>query len=124
MLTVLRYFAGACFAGLGLSACAIFGTDEQQAEWLVMREVKAVNDARFTYITDQQKYGVPEFWNLNETGDQPFSGDCEEYAIAAQHQLLKRGVWSRIVIRPGHAIVCGRFYCIDNNKPWVFKNEF
>lgn len=46
---------------------------------------RVVNDAVFP-LTDEENYGVPEFWTYPTT-----EGDCEDYALLKQDMLEKAG---------------------------------
>lgn len=43
------------------------------------------------YMTDQQQYGVPEYWVPANIGG---NGDCEDYALAKRRMLMDVG-WAR-----------------------------
>ena len=71
---------------------------------------RAVNRA-IAPATDQQLYGVAEYWTLPST-----SGDCEDYALLKRHILVERG-WpvSALLITvvrdergDGHAVLTAR----------------
>ena len=38
-------------------------------------------------VADRQQYGMTEFWALPTAG----AGDCEDFALAKKHELVKRG---------------------------------
>lgn len=79
----------------------------------------------FSYISDRGKWGVENYVEYAVTGDIPFTGDCEEYAIAIMHQLKKENVEHKYVIttynNEPHAMVKSGSWCVDNNRRYPFK---
>lgn len=93
----------------------------KDAEYQAMSAVSEGLAKKFTYVTDIKLHGVEQYVDLSVTGDEPFAGDCEEYALAALIQLRRRGspasfrrvLWNR----QGHALVVGKVWCIDTIQP-------
>lgn len=86
---------------------------------------RLVNDA-IEPATDQEAYGVSEYWTLPRT-----KGDCEDYALLKRRMLMARG-WSPsalllTVVRDergdGHAVLTIRTakgdYILDNKTPEI-----
>ena len=76
---------------------------------------------RFTYVSDMQKHGVIEYHEKGVTGNDKFSGDCEEYAFAIKYQLARAGinatVWHVYDGVGGHAVTCTEDgYCLDHKQ--------
>lgn len=81
-------------------------------------QVNRMTSDRFTYVSDVAKHGVPHYDEPLVTGNNRFSGDCEEYASAIQFQLAKIGVSSTrwITTHPTglHALTCSDDgWCFD-----------
>ena len=85
-----------------------------EAYWQINR----ATSERFTYVTDFEKHGVPDYREEGVTGDTRFTGDCEEYARAIQHQLGIQGVQSTVYVVKRkydyHALTCtSDGFCFD-----------
>ena len=93
---------------------------------------------RFSYVSDQDKWCVSNYAEQGVTGDDHFSGDCEEYAFAIKHHLDHMGipssVWRVISKETGvsHAVTCtASGWCLDYNAmprrkdktPYYFGQE-
>jgi len=69
-----------------------FNTNVQEAvhltksRWRELLEVNTSFNASIVPVTDQELYGVAEFWTYPQG-----YGDCEEYALAKRRELIKRG---------------------------------
>ena len=105
-------FAALIFLAIRVSGCA----SVPEKYWQVNR----MTSDRFTYVSDVAKHGVPHYDEPLVTGNNRFSGDCEEYASAIQFQLAKIGVSSTrwyVVNRAGpHALTCtATGWCFDAN---------
>lgn len=88
---------------------------------------RATSD-RFTYVSDQAKWGVESFVEVGVTGEKQFSGDCEEYAFAMVFQLNKRGIAAQVWVvstKSGlHAITCTLDgWCLDYDNVPVRKER-
>lgn len=92
--------------------------------------------AKFTYVSDMQKFGVEHYHERGHTGNVPFQADCEEYSDAIRYQLALRGVASRswvVKAKQGyHALTCSEDgWCFDANTvpfrreqaPYLFITE-
>lgn len=90
-------------------------------------EINRAVNTRIEPATDQELYGVEEYWTLPVSG----KGDCEDYALLKRHLLVKRG-WPlgsllMTVVRDekgdGHAILTARTaqgdFILDNKVPTV-----
>lgn len=96
-----------------MSACS---KPEEEKLWMLNKQLSD----KFTYISDPEKWGVLEKWEWDITGDKPFSGDCEEYAIAMKKILDSKGIPSSIYFvldgKTGHAVTCTETdWCLDYN---------
>lgn len=73
-------------------------------------QINRATSARFTYVSDHEKWTVESFVELGVTGDMQFSGDCEEYAFAMVYQLNKHGIVAQVWVVSStqgfHAIAC------------------
>ena len=81
-------------------------------------QINRATSERFTYVSDFEKHGVPDYREEGVTGDEPFKADCEEYSMAIQYQLAKIGVKSTIwVVKRKydyHALTCtDDGWCMD-----------
>lgn len=102
-----RYLAILCVC---LTGCA----SVPEAYWQINR----ATSERFTYVSDFEKHGVPDYREEGVTGDTRFTGDCEEVAAAMKYQLAKIGVKSTIwVVKRKydyHALTCtDDGWCMD-----------
>jgi predicted transglutaminase-like cysteine proteinase len=107
-------FAALVFLAVMVSGCASSRYDNL---WALNKSVSH----RFTYLSDDEKHGVVEFWEKGVTGDGPFSGDCEEYAFAIKYQLQQAGyqakTWRVHDGIGGHAVTCtDDGYCLDHRR--------
>ena len=113
------------------SECAAMGANDARFEATPARlsELDEVNSSVNNAIapfTDQDLYGVPEYWTLPSD-----KGDCEDYALLKRHRLIQRGwpVSSLLltVVRDergdGHAVLTARTaqgdFILDNKIPTV-----
>lgn len=97
--------------------------------WRDLVEVNSVVNRTVVAESDQDLYGLSEFWTLPHN-----RGDCEDYALLKQRLLVQRG-WSAsdllmTVVRDedgnGHAVLTARTsdgdFILDNRvaevKPW------
>lgn len=100
---------------LVVSGCATVGPQEDQLYWMQKKL-----HHRFTYVSDQEKWGVQHLDEKDVTGETYFTGDCEEFASAAKHQLEKAGYKAERWLVVGtdsvlHAIACtDEGWCLDN----------
>lgn len=93
---------------------------------------------RFSYVSDQDKWCVSNYVEQGVTGDDHFTGDCEEYAFAIKHHLDHMGipssVWHVVSKENGiaHAVTCtASGWCLDYNTmprakektPYYFGEE-
>lgn len=104
-----------------------FASPERLAE---LDEINRVVNTSIEPATDQELYGVEEYWTLPLNG----RGDCEDYALLKRHILIERG-WPissllMTVVKDekgdGHAVLTARTvqgdFILDNKvanvKPW------
>ncbi|SDG83373.1 transglutaminase-like cysteine peptidase [Pelagibacterium luteolum] len=82
------------------------------ALWAELQDVNNHYNTTITAMSDQDLYGVPEFWTLPTSG----YGDCEDISLAKRAALIERG-WSpanlliSVVMQPngeGHAVLMVR----------------
>jgi predicted transglutaminase-like cysteine proteinase len=116
-----------CVAG-PLDEARFFAPPERLAQ---LDEINRAVNLAIEPATDQELYGVEEYWTLPRNG----RGDCEEYALLKRHLLIKHG-WpiSSLLITvvrdekgDGHAILTARTaqgdFILDNKvsdvKPWT-----
>ncbi len=58
---------------------------------------------QFTYISDQELYDKPDYWQSPDKFEEIKKGDCEDYALWAWRQLLQMNLPARFVMgRAGH----------------------
>lgn len=112
LFTILRSLVIPLCAGSLLSAC----TAIPENLWEINRTISD----RFVYVSDQDKWCVSNYVEQDVTGDERFSGDCEEYAIAVKHHLDHMGVAASVWRVEGngepHAVTCTEDgWCLDYN---------
>lgn len=110
---------------LTITGCAGFSRPPED----IYRIQKHVND-RFSYVSDQAKWGVGHFDEGLVTGNKPFSGDCEEYATAIKYQLESAGKPAQrwmVMTKKGqfHAVTCMKadVWCLDNIERIPVKKD-
>lgn len=101
------------------------------------QEIVSVNrqiNALVRPVTDIEFFGVEEHWTLPESDEFGLAGDCEDYVLAKQRELLSRG-WRAATLLPtvvrrkngeGHAVLTVRTdrgdFILDNLSndvlPW------
>lgn len=57
-----------------------------EASWRELVDVNDMVNQSITPVTDQELYGVPEYWTYPVT-----AGDCEEYVLLKRRVLIERG---------------------------------
>lgn len=116
----MKIFALSLMLLSNVANAGLFGPSGAEAdhEWEVLKAVADDLHPKFTYVTDQEMWGVPHFAEPGITGDEPFAGDCEEFMVAAFNQANKRGLMTAPrhvkVNGEGHVITCGKYWCVDN----------
>ena len=66
---------------------------------------------------------------IRHTGEEPFTGDCDDFATAAYHQIEKAGARANLVIvipyKRGahHVLSCGGGWCFDNYQSRVYPDS-
>jgi predicted transglutaminase-like cysteine proteinase len=89
----------------------------------------SVSLATLKRINDRVNSGII---SANEVGDTwsiwPHMGDCDDYAITKRHELLKRGVASRLAVvrlKDGqyHVILIVGDYVLDNLRKDIIKRN-
>jgi predicted transglutaminase-like cysteine proteinase len=95
--------------------------------WAELIRVNNRVNQRIKPMTDQQNYGVEEYWSYAEDG----YGDCEDYALEKRRELLADNVPAgdllmTVVKQPngdGHAVLTVRTsmgdYILDNLEPRI-----
>ncbi len=98
--------------------------------WRELQRVNSHVNQVITPITDENNYGVAEYWTYPST-----NGDCEDYALLKRRYLINMG-WPReallitVVLNPdksGHAVLTavtdkGEFI-LDNQSPHVLPQR-
>jgi len=98
--------------------------------WRTLLDVNYTVNTDITPMTDQELYGVEEFWTYPTT-----AGDCEDFVLLKRKMLMQKGfdasdLLITVVLQPngeGHAVLTVRTdrgdYILDNmrNKvlPWM-----
>lgn len=88
-----------------------------------LQEVLDLAHAGHVYVTDQQKYGVPEHWRPG------LIGDCEDFALWCRAQLAAKGIASNLVYcltETGEEhLVCSTDdgWVLDNRYRWVMRRD-
>ena len=88
---------------------------------LTLQRVMTLVQENNSYVTDQQNYGVPEYWEYAKG-----KGDCEDYALAMMKMLRDRGwpiasldIGICMLQGGGHAVLVAHTehgdYILDNN---------
>jgi predicted transglutaminase-like cysteine proteinase len=99
--------------------------------WAALNGVNQSINARIRPMSDQQAWGVADYWNLPlSDGPRPV-GDCKDYALEKRKALVEAGfsvdALSLAIVRTGwgetHAVlIVGTDegdYVLDNLSPWV-----
>lgn len=73
----------------GPNANVVQATELTDARWSELLEVNSHFNTTVTPVTDQEYYGVSEFWTYPDAG----YGDCEDFALAKRRALIQQG-WS------------------------------
>ena len=98
--------------------------------WSELQRVNAHVNNKIAPITDENNYGIPEYWTYPTT-----NGDCEDYALLKRRYLINMG-WPReallitVVLNPdqsGHAVLTavtdqGEFI-LDNQSSLVLPQQ-
>ena len=88
--------------------------------------------SNFTYKTDKEHYGVLEKWvqpDDNFSVNTPFTGDCEDFALAARKLLNEKDIKTRLVFckdetGAGHLVLEAYGWILDNRQFKVVSNSF
>lgn len=112
-----------CSQQQGVAEARITATPERLIE---LDEVNRYVNEAIKPVTDQQYYGVTEYWTIPDQ-----YGDCEDYALLKRKVLMERG-WPasallltvvRDELGDGHAVLTARTsqgdYILDNKVPNV-----
>lgn len=99
-------------------------------KWRTLLDVNYTVNTEITPMTDQELYGVEEYWTYPTT-----AGDCEDFVLLKRKMLMQKGfdasdLLITVVLQPngeGHAVLTVRTdrgdYILDNmrNKvlPWM-----
>jgi predicted transglutaminase-like cysteine proteinase len=106
--------------------CVVTSSDDSRLQATpqalsVLDEVNRSVNHEIEPATDQEVYGVAEYWTLPKT-----RGDCEDYALLKRHRLIARGWPSGVLLmtvvrdekNEGHAVLTARTtqgdYILDN----------
>lgn len=61
------------------------------------------------------------------SGERPFRGDCDDFALAAAYQLYVRGYEPEVVFlgqrRGNHIIACADGWCLDNEREQPYRRH-
>lgn len=78
----------------------------------------------FIYKTDEEQYGVPEYWEeMKPNKDGKYVGDCESYAITVKRNIKGFKNWDYCwctLNGNGHCILSYGELMIDNNTKEVW----
>lgn len=90
-----------------------------------LKEVNSAVNETCTYVSDQEQFGVPEYW---EDALKTHKGDCEDAAIAKCHMLLADG-FPREMLKLGLCHVeTGEYHCVlvatQDGEDWVLDNRY
>ncbi len=100
-----------------------------QASWKKILETNLSVNTRIKPVTDMDQYGVEDYWTYPNSG----AGDCEDYALEKQRELMQAGVpvadlLLTVVRKPdgeGHAVLTVRTdrgdYILDNLTDEVMR---
>jgi len=92
---------------------------------MLKKQLQAVlNEAHrdHVYVSDMQKHGVPEFWEIS------LQGDCEAYALWIRERLKKENIESDLVLcltenGEGHLVIHVDGWILDNRSKWVRRQD-
>ncbi|MBI4355243.1 MAG: transglutaminase-like cysteine peptidase [Candidatus Omnitrophica bacterium] len=65
--------------------------DRLAERYTTPRAIAAFLHDRFTFVHDQEQFGVEERWQAPEEFARRHAGDCEDYANFARHLLVRNG---------------------------------
>lgn len=74
---------------------------------------------RFTYYTDEDQYGTAEKWVIPSVSA-PFSGDCEDFALACRKLCREQKIQSRLVV----CMVNGEGHCVLEVNGWILDCNY
>jgi hypothetical protein len=77
-------------------------------------------NSKYIYVTDEERYGINEYWNELEYDGINFWGDCESYAITIKRYIKGFEDYNYYYCKlngVGHCLLVSpdELYCIDNN---------
>lgn len=98
----------------------------------MLETLKAQVEHEFTYETDQDKFGLDDYWEDDKVlkpsvvGNSPISADCEEYAMISMRKAVAAGFKARLVIgldetKAGHCIC--EVASSDGTQSYFFDNR-
>lgn len=105
----------------------------ERGEYGVLSDMHRQVFERFTYITDQEKFGLVEHWedsstlkNIGRTGVSKFTGDCEEFALVSMDRATRAGFKARLVVaedenKQGHCLC--EISSHDDTEAYYFDNR-
>jgi predicted transglutaminase-like cysteine proteinase len=103
-------------------------TTQKSNSYSLAARINSDVNARVTYSTDLQQFGVPEFWQ--EAGK---FGDCEDYALLKRALLLKDGWPHDKLFLACCWVETGEYHCVlivdtdkgffvlDNRYQWLMQ---
>lgn len=88
----------------------------------LLQQVLDEAHASHVYVADEDKYGVPEHWEVD------LEGDCEDFALAVRAELADIGIPSDLVLCQtengiGHLVVSVDGWILDNRHAWVIAQQ-
>jgi len=112
----------------------LFGSADVYAANPEMKPLQMIHDELLANFTPVEQWGESAPGSINHSGDVPFTGDCDDFYVAAFNQLqawaykpfamLVQTKGARAA-RAGHVMACvkvnGRTRCLDNRNAKVLR---
>lgn len=105
---------------------------ENVSQKLTVKQIHKLVFSNFTYKTDKEQYGKPEYWvqpDSSYTGHEPVIGDCEDFVLACRKLCDDNGFMSRLVfckteLDEGHLVLEVHGSILDNRMTRVVTNTY
>ena len=94
-------------------------------------EIHAETLDRFTYLGDQENFGLVEHWpdpRMLPDYPEPFTGDCDDFALMCRKELNREGIPNRLMYvitetGGGHLVTEVEGYILDNRSYEVMRRD-
>ena len=100
-----------------LGALCYAAAGSARADEPTARDVAETINSNFSHVVQSDAYDRLRF----HTGEEPFSGDCDDHAMATYYQFWKRGGDPELVLvkaKDGtlHVLTCDDGWCVDSAR--------